>query len=59
MNNPLLDSKTNGLTYAANAMKGSKVCTQITFEESECERSELAKEAIKRMKIKGKGRESR
>lgn len=55
----MLDSKTNGLTYAANAMKGSKVCTQITFEESECERSELAKEAIKRMKIKGKGRESR
>lgn len=59
VDNPLLDSKTNGLTYAANAMKGSKVCTQITFEESECERSELAKEAIKRMKIKGKGRESR
>lgn len=27
------------LDYAANAMKGSKVCTQITFEESECERS--------------------
>lgn len=59
VDNPLLDSKTNGLTYAANAMKGSKVCTQITFEESEYERSELAKEAIKRMKIKGKGRESR
>ena len=54
VDNPLLDSRTNGLTYAANAMKGSKVCTQITFEESECERSELAKEAIKRMKIKGK-----
>lgn len=35
VDNPLLDSKTNGLTYAANAMKGSKVCTQITFEESE------------------------
>lgn len=39
---------------AANAMKGSKVCTQITFAASECERSELAKEAIKRMQIKGK-----
>ena len=55
VDNPLLDSRTNGLTYAANSMKGSKVCTQITFAESECERSELAKEAIKRMKIKGKG----
>ena len=31
-----------------------KVCTQITFAASECERSELAKEAIKRMQIKGK-----
>lgn len=54
VDNPLLDSRTNGLTYAANAMKGSKVCTQITFAASECERSELAKEAIKRMQIKGK-----
>ena len=54
VDNPLLDCRTNGLTYAANAMKGSKVCTQITFAASECERSELAKEAIKRMQIKGK-----
>lgn len=44
-----LDERTNGLSYAAERMKGSKLCCQITFLPGECERSELASEAIKRM----------
>jgi PhoH-like ATPase len=44
-----LDERTNGLSYAAEKMKGSKLCYQITLLPSECERSELAFEAIKRM----------
>lgn len=56
VDNPFLDAKTNGLSYAAKMMRGSRVCTQITFSEEECERSELAKEAIARMSPKGKKR---
>lgn len=44
-----LDERTNGLSYAAERMKGSKLCYQITLLPSECERSELASESIKRM----------
>lgn len=49
IDDPKLDSKTNGLTFAMETMKGSKLCAQITFTEDECERSELAREAASRM----------
>ena len=53
IDNPHLDSRTNGLTYAAERMKGSPLCWQITLEEKECVRSPLALEAIKRLSPKG------
>lgn len=53
IDNPHLDSRTNGLTYAAERMKGSPLCWQITLEEKECVRSSLALEAIKRLSPKG------
>lgn len=46
---PFLDEKTNGLSYAAKYMKGSKYCYQITLSAEECERSELAMDAVKRL----------
>jgi PhoH-like ATPase len=49
IDNPYLDSRTNGLSYAAEKMKGSALCCQITMKDDECERSELAYEAAKLM----------
>lgn len=46
---PFLDEKTNGLSYAAKYMKGSPYCYQITLSAEECERSELAMDAVKRL----------
>ncbi|NCB93525.1 MAG: PhoH family protein [Clostridia bacterium] len=46
---PFLDARTNGLCYAAKIMKGSPLCWQITLAAEECERSELAMDAVKRM----------
>lgn len=46
---PFLDERTNGLSYAAEHMKGSPLCWQITMEDSECERSLLAMDAIHRL----------
>ena len=46
---PFLDEKTNGLSYAAKYMKGSPYCWQITLSADECERSELAMDAVKRL----------
>ncbi|MGN0677799.1 MAG: PhoH family protein [Ruminococcus sp.] len=48
---PFLDERTNGLSYASKYMKGSPFCWQITLLASECERSELALDAIKRLNI--------
>ena len=47
--NPYLDEQTNGLSYASEHMKKSPFCYQITFNAEECERSELAMDAIQRM----------
>lgn len=44
-----LDERTNGLSYAAEHMKGSPLCWQITLTAEECERSKLAADAITRM----------
>lgn len=49
IDNPLLDERTNGLSFASEKMKGSKLCYQITMEDDECERSLLAMDAAKRM----------
>ncbi len=49
IDHPFLDIRTNGLSYAAEKMKGSPLCFQITLTDEECERSELAYEGAKRM----------
>lgn len=46
---PYLDEKTNGLSYAAEYMKGSPLCWQLTMTAEECERSLLAMDAIRRL----------
>ena len=46
---PFLDERTNGLSFAAKYMKGSPLCWQITMDPDECERSELAMDAVKRL----------
>lgn len=49
IDNPKVDRRNNGLVYAADKMKNSPLCAQLTFSESECVRSELAKEASKKL----------
>lgn len=49
IDHPYLDSRTNGLCYAAERMKGSRYCCQITMENEECERSPLAADSALRM----------
>ena len=51
VDNIRLDTRNNGLVYVIEKMKGSNLCDIITFDESECRRSELAKEASKRLKV--------
>ncbi|MDW8801815.1 PhoH family protein [Clostridium sp. A1-XYC3] len=46
---PFLDSRSNGLCYASEKMKGSHLCYQVTLKYDECERSPLAYEASKRL----------
>lgn len=52
IDNPELDRRNNGLSYASERMRGSALCAQITFEPDECVRSPLALEAIKNMSNK-------
>ncbi|MCH4191518.1 MAG: PhoH family protein [Butyrivibrio sp.] len=49
---PFLDERTNGLSYAAEHMKGSSLCWQISLTTEECERSRLAMDAIGRLQDK-------
>lgn len=49
IDHPFLDIRTNGLCYAAEKMKGSPLCYQVTLTDDECERSELAYEGSVRM----------
>lgn len=49
IDHPFLDIRTNGLCYAAEKMKGSNLCFQVTLVDEECERSDLAYESAKRM----------
>lgn len=49
IDHPFLDSRTNGLVYASEKMKGSRFCFQVTLNYDECERSPLAAEASIRL----------
>ena len=49
---PFLDERTNGLSYASEYMKGSPLCCQITLTAEECERSDLAMDAVRRLQNK-------
>ncbi len=49
IDHPLLDERTNGLSYAAERMRGSPLCVQLTMQPDECERSDLALDAALRM----------
>ena len=49
IDHPLLDTRSNGLTYASARMKGSPLCVQLTMLPDECERSPLALDAAVRM----------
>lgn len=46
---PFLDYRSNGLCYASERMKGSKLCYQVTLKYDECERSDLAQDASRRL----------
>lgn len=50
IDNPRLDKRNNGLVYALERMKGSQLAEIISFDESECTRSALAKEASDKLR---------
>ena len=45
IDNPNLNERYNGLTYISEKMKGNSMCIQVSLEEGESVRSELAKQA--------------
>lgn len=49
IDHPYLDERTNGLSYAAENMKNSKLCWQIKMENEESERSPLSHDAAERL----------
>lgn len=49
IDNPHLNYRSNGLSYASQHMKGSPLCAQVTLLPQECERSDLALDAALRM----------
>ena len=49
IDHPLLDERSNGLSYASERMRGSPLCVQLTMQADECERSALALYAARRM----------
>jgi PhoH-like ATPase len=49
IDHPLLDERTNGLSYAAERMKGSPLSVQLAMLPDECVRSDLALDAAQRM----------
>ena len=52
IDSPKLDRKNNGLSFASERMRGSSLCAQVTFDESETVRSALAAEGARRLVIK-------
>lgn len=49
IDNPYINSRTNGLSYASECMKDSPYCAQITLDSNECVRSRLAEDAANRL----------
>jgi PhoH-like ATPase len=49
IDHPFLDNQSNGLSYASEKMRGSKLCYQVALQHDECERSPLAAEAAIRL----------
>ena len=49
IDHPFLDSRSNGLCFASEKMKGSELCYQVTLKYDECERSPLAYEGSKKL----------
>lgn len=49
IDSPFLSTRTNGLSWLSEKMKGSPYCNQLTMLPSECVRSKLAEDAIKRL----------
>ena len=49
IDNPKLDKKNNGLSFASERMLGSDLCMQVLFDEEECERSALSQDAAQRL----------
>lgn len=49
IDHPFLDSRSNGLCYASEKMRGSDLCYQVTLKYDECERSPLAYEGSKKL----------
>lgn len=49
IDHPLLNERSNGLSYASDRMRGSRLCVQLTMLADECERSPLALDAAMRM----------
>lgn len=47
IDNPNLTERYNGLVYLSEKMKGNQMCAQITLEDNESVRSDLAREAAK------------
>lgn len=50
IDHPYLDERTNGLSYAAENMKDSPLCWQITLNNNESVRSALSQDAAERLK---------
>ena len=46
---PHLDRRTNGLSYLSEKFKGSPLCAQVTLKDTECIRSLLSVEAVRRL----------
>lgn len=49
IDNPKVNKYNNGLVYAADKMRGSKLCMQLVMENEECVRCPLALEAVQRL----------
>lgn len=49
IDHPFMDSRSNGLCYASEKMKGSELCYQVTLKFDECERSPLAYESAQKL----------
>jgi PhoH-like ATPase len=47
IDNPILNTRNNGLSYISEKFKGNKLCLQLSFSDSDVVRSKLAMEASK------------